>query len=306
MPDDEPKKTERPGDRPGDEAEVAPPKDDPPADPGEDAAADKFRPEAIAARVDTLGEESDIDRIARVEEKKLLDRRKGKKGPQASASKRLAKIGEVKVKRPSAIATSPDADPLLERTARLYQVDERAPADVRWARRGGVALRSGRLRRLHVLADQARSRCLRHPRARVRRRARARIGQAPTTRTTTPRRRSSIRRSRPWPRGATRPSPAITTSRRSSPAPARRSWRASPRRGLLLDAGDATGGAGCRVRRREDFAPRAGRRRGPRARHRGDGLRRRALLAAQSDAANKDRHLDDALGAFPSSSSRST
>ena len=53
-------------------------------------------------------------------------RKKGKKGKkgglEAAASKRLAKIGEVKVKRPSSMATdavTPDADPLLERTARL-------------------------------------------------------------------------------------------------------------------------------------------------------------------------------------------
>jgi len=87
-------------------------------------AEDKFRPEAIAARVDALGEETDLDRIAREEEAKLQERKKGKKGKkglEAAASKRLARIGEVKVKRPSAIAegATPDADPLLERAARL-------------------------------------------------------------------------------------------------------------------------------------------------------------------------------------------
>jgi hypothetical protein len=92
-------------------------------DPG--AAEDAFRPEAIAERVAAMGEETDIDRIAREEEKKLSERKKGKKGKkglEAAASKRLSKIGEVKVKRPSLVADaalSPDADPLLERTARL-------------------------------------------------------------------------------------------------------------------------------------------------------------------------------------------
>jgi hypothetical protein len=86
---------------------------------------DRFRPEAIAARVDQLGEETDLDRVAREEELKLQQRKKGKKGKkglEAAASKRLAKIGEVKVKRPSALGdadVSPDADPLLERAARL-------------------------------------------------------------------------------------------------------------------------------------------------------------------------------------------
>src|ERR1019366_2609194 len=48
--------------------------------------------------------------------------KKGKKGLEAPASKRLSKIGEVTVKRPSAasdVVTSSDADPLLERAARL-------------------------------------------------------------------------------------------------------------------------------------------------------------------------------------------
>jgi hypothetical protein len=84
------------------------------------AEADKFRPEAIAARVDAIGEETDLDRVAREEERKLLDRKrqkkKGKRGLESAASKRLAKIGEGQVKRPSAAADalSPDADTLLE------------------------------------------------------------------------------------------------------------------------------------------------------------------------------------------------
>jgi len=87
------------------------------------ASADKFRPEAIAARIDTLGEESEVDRIAREEEQKLALRKKqttGKRGLEAAASKRLANIGEGTVKRPSlgAVVVAPGADPLLERAAR--------------------------------------------------------------------------------------------------------------------------------------------------------------------------------------------
>jgi hypothetical protein len=91
----------------------------PEAGPEEGASEeDKFRPEAIAARVDRIGEETDLDRIAREEEKKLLERKKAQKkkgGLEAAASKRLAKIGEGKVKRPTALgdAVTPDADPLI-------------------------------------------------------------------------------------------------------------------------------------------------------------------------------------------------
>lgn len=119
MPDDDPKKE--------DPAVPAPPLEDEPAaeQPDEaEAPEDKLRLDAIAARVEGIGQEDDLDRIAREEEKKLLERKKskkGKKGLEAAASRRLAKIGEVKVKRPSAAAdaVSPDADPLLERAARL-------------------------------------------------------------------------------------------------------------------------------------------------------------------------------------------
>lgn len=93
--------------------------------PGETKEEDRFRPEAIAARVAGLGaDETDVDRVAEEEERKLAERRKqkkGKRGLDAAASKRLAKIGEAKVKRPSSIAdaVAPDADPLLERAAHL-------------------------------------------------------------------------------------------------------------------------------------------------------------------------------------------
>jgi hypothetical protein len=120
---------EAPSDSPASAAEPAPASEAPGAPEAEEdatkedaapAEADKFRPEAIAARVDAIGEETDLDRVAREEERKLLDRKrqkkKGKKGLESAASKRLAKIGEGHVKRPSAAADalSPDADTLLE------------------------------------------------------------------------------------------------------------------------------------------------------------------------------------------------
>jgi hypothetical protein len=91
------------------------------ASDAEKTAEDQFRPDAIAARVAGIGEETELDRVANEEERKLHERKKTqkKKGLEAAASKRLAKIGETAVKRPSALgAVSPDADPLLERAAR--------------------------------------------------------------------------------------------------------------------------------------------------------------------------------------------
>lgn len=88
--------------------------------------------EDIAKRVAALDEGDEIERIAREEEAKLAERRRKergggrkKKGLEASASKRLAKIGEkAKPKReiPDAVEA---ADPLIERT--------RAAAE--WARK---------------------------------------------------------------------------------------------------------------------------------------------------------------------------
>jgi hypothetical protein len=123
VPDDEQKKDD------------TPPADVPAADTPEDEAAagpakgptgtETFGPDAIMARVGAIGEETEIERVAREEEHKLLERKKAKrakKGLEAAASKRLARIGEGKVKRPSAtLGASPDADPLLERAARLGQ-----------------------------------------------------------------------------------------------------------------------------------------------------------------------------------------
>jgi hypothetical protein len=90
--------------------------------PGQGESDDKFRPEAIAARVGRIGDETEADRVANEEEQKLLERKKTqkKKGLEAAASKRLSKIGEGKVKRPSALGDSvtPDADPLFDWASR--------------------------------------------------------------------------------------------------------------------------------------------------------------------------------------------
>jgi hypothetical protein len=131
MPDDDDKPKAPPTSEDTEEKVEAKPADQAPhekdeegdQDEGEDDA-DRFRPEAIAKRIESLGQEDEIDRIAREEEKKLLLRqkksKKGKKGLAAAASKRLARIGEESVKRPSSvIADAADADPLLERTVRV-------------------------------------------------------------------------------------------------------------------------------------------------------------------------------------------
>ncbi len=90
----------------------------------EDAKEDAARPEAILKRVEALGEEDELERVAREEEAKLAERRKqqkkGKKkaGLEAAASKRLAQIGaKAPVKRSIAVAV--DADPLIERATQL-------------------------------------------------------------------------------------------------------------------------------------------------------------------------------------------
>jgi hypothetical protein len=83
---------------------------------------DKFRPEAIAARVEQIGHEDETERIAREEEQKLLQRRKEQKksGLQTAASKRLARIGEAAVKRPVGPAYAVgQGDPLIDRLGRV-------------------------------------------------------------------------------------------------------------------------------------------------------------------------------------------
>lgn len=83
---------------------------------------------AIARRVAALGEEDELDKIARSEEEKLAARRakKGKKGGlESAASKRLAGIGKKDVKRPTTRAPSEPGtaaevdDPLLSQTRKL-------------------------------------------------------------------------------------------------------------------------------------------------------------------------------------------
>jgi predicted negative regulator of RcsB-dependent stress response len=85
----------------------------------EDAAT----PEAIARRVAALGEEDPEEIKAREEERKLAERRaarKGKKkgGLEAAASKKLSKIG-TRAEPKRTVAVAADADPLIERTAKL-------------------------------------------------------------------------------------------------------------------------------------------------------------------------------------------
>jgi hypothetical protein len=113
LPDDEPKheETQPEGAKPGDAAA--------PSEGGQ-AGGDAFNPEAIAARVARLGAEDDVERVAREEEAKLHERKAKQKTPlESAASKRLAKIGEGKVKRPSALieGMAAEGDPFVRRAA---------------------------------------------------------------------------------------------------------------------------------------------------------------------------------------------
>jgi hypothetical protein len=92
----------------------------------ESVEEDAFRPEAIAKRIDKLGTETEVDRMAREEELKLAERRrqakkKGKRGLESAATKRLAKIGDKPVKRTVSAVPANEADPLLERTAKMSE-----------------------------------------------------------------------------------------------------------------------------------------------------------------------------------------
>ena len=124
--------------------------------------SDKFRPEAIAARIEAHRRGDELDRIAREEEKKLLERKKGKKGKkglEAAASKRLAKIGEGRSsarRRLGDARRAPDADPLLERTARLSKWIKEHRQTFGGARRRRPCSGCGGLPRVHLLAGQAR------------------------------------------------------------------------------------------------------------------------------------------------------
>ncbi len=93
-------------------------------DEKDEKVEDSATPEAIARRVAALGEEDPEERRAREEEKKLAERRaaqkKGKKkaGLDVAASKKLAKIG-TRAEPKRTVAVAADADPLIERTAKL-------------------------------------------------------------------------------------------------------------------------------------------------------------------------------------------
>ena len=90
------------------------------------AGADSASPEAIARRVAALGEDDQSETLAREEERKLAERRNaGKKktkksGLEVAASKKLSKIG-TRAEPKRNIAVAADADPLIERTAKLSE-----------------------------------------------------------------------------------------------------------------------------------------------------------------------------------------
>ncbi len=97
------------------------------ADAGESDESDDddvANPAAIARRVAALGADDEIEALAREEERKLAERRaakkKGKKkgGLEVAASKKLSTIGKRAEPRRT-VAVAADADPLIERTAKL-------------------------------------------------------------------------------------------------------------------------------------------------------------------------------------------
>jgi predicted negative regulator of RcsB-dependent stress response len=91
---------------------------------GEDDEVDAANPAEIARRVAALGADDATEALAREEERKLAERRaskkKGKKktGLEAAASKKLSKIG-TRAEPKRTVAVAADADPLIERTAKL-------------------------------------------------------------------------------------------------------------------------------------------------------------------------------------------
>lgn len=94
----------------------------------DDDGPDSASPEAIARRVAALGEDDQTETLAREEERKLAERRdatrgkkKGKKsGLEIAASKKLGKIG-TRAEPKRAVAVAADADPLIEKTAKLSE-----------------------------------------------------------------------------------------------------------------------------------------------------------------------------------------
>ena len=85
---------------------------------------DAANPAAIARRVAALGGDDEAEAFAREEERKLAERRaakkKGKKkgGLEVAASKKLSNIGK-RAEPKRSVAVAADADPLIERTAKL-------------------------------------------------------------------------------------------------------------------------------------------------------------------------------------------
>ncbi len=87
----------------------------------EEEVEDGATPEAVARRVAALGDEDEVEKIARLEEEKLAVRRKKNKtkgGLESAASRRLAKIGTKAIPRRT-VATAVEADPLIDQTAKL-------------------------------------------------------------------------------------------------------------------------------------------------------------------------------------------
>lgn len=93
----------------------------------EEADHDAARPDALLKRVEALGEEDDVERLAREEERKLAERRaqqgggKKRSGLEVAASKKLAKVGTKKASKrvQTEVAQAVEADPLLDRTVRF-------------------------------------------------------------------------------------------------------------------------------------------------------------------------------------------
>lgn len=95
---------------------------------GSDEDEDAANPAAIARRVAALGADDASEELAREEERKLAERRaatttkkkgiKKKAGLEVAASKKLSKIG-TRAEPKRTVAVAADADPLIERTAKL-------------------------------------------------------------------------------------------------------------------------------------------------------------------------------------------
>jgi hypothetical protein len=117
MADESSEKREREADEATEEAK---PETEAGGAPAEASPEDDMSPEAIAKRVEALGGDDELEKIARDEELKLAERRaktkggKKKGGLEAAASKRLAKIGGKAP--PRRVAVAADVDPLLARS----------------------------------------------------------------------------------------------------------------------------------------------------------------------------------------------